>query len=1117
MGKTLNQISNYPFSNGADAFDNPLLLNNSLALRNKKLQDYLNYLLEISKDIQFFDGDALASNTWYDLLKKDIVFQISSYLILNPTNLSTFLVQLPIINHFTSNVELDQDELEKLCFQRFQIIFHLFAFYKDTCLALDEEVNSYVLSIFKTDETKELFALCRHLFDECTLDIEFIKESNKVDTPDFEGKKFVKLYDGLLDSLNEFYDYQVVPFNKILNVYPNARSKFNAANEYLLSISNQVIQLCYRFNLWAEGQLVFLQTSYSAHQPHVALLISFCKLMMIYDARFNQLVQKQTSFIFEDVLKFKKKEGRADYAYVNIELAKNVDSYFLEKGTQFKAGKNSLGKQIYYESSHDINLNKGVISKIKSSYRSSLGGEMFTMSACSEANDAQWQVNGSWPLFNVNGSAETGLAFQSKVISEISEENIEISLVFEFSEKPSQIKLDLNNFIHVEIRFADLSVEKLRLKGAEFVANKIILHANFLHANKKAIHKEVNVFVKFVSPDKHFKNLEWIELFNFFNQTPLNYLGVELKTYKFNPDKIITQVSNAAIDKPFLAFGAQSFSGSSFEVRQPLLEYTADLTILLHWVEKLKSPLNLRLNDKKLDEFSKGEIISTVSGFILDEENSLTFTLNNDATHEIETTINDGTTSKVVRTPIPYPIQIKRIEFVATIREAILFEDNFNSRSQNMSDKIEGQKQKDNSRSKKHGNIIWSLFPLGYLRIKEQNNFKLLPYYHHNFSSYQADLYIGLANIVPGQTISFLFSFDEGTAVQAEKEAKIEWFYVRNNNLIQIKDYSIEDTTNHFIRTGIVRFSLPNDASSTNHILGEEELYYVVARCKEFSSSLPRVKFVKLNAISLSRNLSGENKETVLSAPPSFIEQVYPKVANIKSVNQELPTLDGLNVESTDKMFWRASMRIRHKFRSIQQWDAEHLVLEKFPEIFQIKCFNHAIIDLSTGELFAKAGNTLLLVIPYQKLNMAAPNFQPSLSLSVLRNIRSFLQNQTSAFNLISVMNVKWDVCEISAVVMLNPDCLDIGFYQEKLQMDIQYFFAPWAFDTNKQLKFASQVIYLASIVDYIDELSYVHHIRDLKVSKNGVPQSQSISLTSEVHLFTSAAMHPIKAELYVD
>ncbi len=57
MGKTLNQISNYPFSNGADAFDNPLLLNNSLALRNKKLQDYLNYLLEISKDIQFFDGD----------------------------------------------------------------------------------------------------------------------------------------------------------------------------------------------------------------------------------------------------------------------------------------------------------------------------------------------------------------------------------------------------------------------------------------------------------------------------------------------------------------------------------------------------------------------------------------------------------------------------------------------------------------------------------------------------------------------------------------------------------------------------------------------------------------------------------------------------------------------------------------------------------------------------------------------------------------------------------------------------------------------------------------------------------------------------------------------------
>ncbi len=1111
MGKTIEQISNYPFSEGAVLFDNSLLLQNSLEIRKKQLHEYLNYIFEISKDVNFFNDSVEATNTWYDLFKKDLIFQLSSYLKIDPAKLSTFLYQLPLINHFTNDVVLSQDELEKICYQRFQVIFHLFAFFKETCELLNGKEKEYVESIFKDIETQELYARCRHLFDECTLDNEFIQDRNKVNVPEFDGISFITLDESISESFSYFYSYTLTAYTKVLETYPNSRAKFNAANEYLLTMSNQILKTCTQFNLWVEDQLTILTSSHSSHQPHTALLISFCKLMMLFDTRFNRLVHDQTSFIYEDVLKFKRRIGKADMAYVSLELAKNVDTFFLHKDTPFKAGKNSLGKQVFYKSLFDINLNKGEISKIKSCYRESLHGEIFTQSSVEKAHDEKWKVNGSWPIFNVHGSAETGLAFQSHIIASINEKNVNVQVVIDFQKDLPILKTAFNSFIKVSIRFADLSEENLKLLDVKINGTQLTLITKFENLAKGNVHTGVNVFVKFVSPHHRNRQDDWIALFDFCNHVPIYSLGIGLPNYKFKPSQIITQTGNVAIDKPFLAFGSQTFAGANFEVQQPLFAYSSKLDVLINWSEKLKSSIKLSFNDDEIKELEGGVLTSKVSEYNLLGAEDLVIALREKVSFEIESTIQDGDSHRVISTSIPYAIQIKSIEFVSDLYETILNSLNI----PNGHDELRRKESEKKQNVKTLQPSIWSLYPLGYLPVRNFEGFKLLPSYNNSYAAYQSDLYIGLDKMNIGQTVSFLFSIDEGTAKQTEKELQVEWFYMRDNQLVQLKDYAIEDTTNHFYQTGIVRFSLPLDATKGDSILGEDDLHYVVARCKEFSSFFPRIRSIQLNAISLLRSLTEDQVETVVSAAPAFIENVFPKVANIKSVKQDLPTFGGLGPETKQELYWRASLRVRHKQRSIQQWDVEHLVLEKFPDIFQVKCFNHAQLDMVSEKIYSHAGHTLIIVIPKYLIHSGSPNFQPALPLSVLQQIRKFIQDRTSAFNRISVMNIKWEICEVDITIRLSADCLDVGFYQQQLQLDIQKFFSPWAFEPSKELGFNSRVLYTASLVDYIDELPYVHHIRELKVYKNGILQNQQIPLSSEAHLFTSATSHKIKAELY--
>ena len=51
-----------------------------------------------------------------------------------------------------------------------------------------------------------------------------------------------------------------------------------------------------------------------------------------------------------------------------VELAKNVDSYKMPKGTRVKAGKDNTGVEMHYETEREIVLNKALVKSLKTLY-----------------------------------------------------------------------------------------------------------------------------------------------------------------------------------------------------------------------------------------------------------------------------------------------------------------------------------------------------------------------------------------------------------------------------------------------------------------------------------------------------------------------------------------------------------------------------------------------------------------------------------------------------------------------------------------------------------------------------------------------------------------------------
>src|SRR5262249_1984085 len=128
----------------------------------------------------------------------------------------------------------------------------------------------------------------------------------------------------------------------------------------------------------------------------------------------------------------------------------------------------------------------------------------------------------------------------------------------------------------------------------------------------------------------------------------------------------------------------------------------------------------------------------------------------------------------------------------------------------------------------------------------------------------------------------------------------------------------------------------------------------------------------------------------------------------IKKVDQPDDTFGGRLPELDGDYYLRVSELLRHKGRAIQKWDYERLVLEKFPQVFKVKCINHSFhlnAHLYDNDIPYAPGYVMVALIPDLNKMKAGNSVEPKVPVSLLETAEQYLKKITSPFVRLRAVN----------------------------------------------------------------------------------------------------------------
>ncbi|MDF2432439.1 MAG: hypothetical protein JWP44_2070 [Mucilaginibacter sp.] len=355
-------------------------------------------------------------------------------------------------------------------------------------------------------------------------------------------------------------------------------------------------------------------------------------------------------------------------------------------------------------------------------------------------------------------------------------------------------------------------------------------------------------------------------------------------------------------------------------------------------------------------------------------------------------------------------------------------------------------------------------------------------------------LFIGVANLQPLQNLSLLFQFADGSALnEDDAPPSINWSYLVYNAWQPLNPENIvSDSTYDFQTTGIVNISIPADAND-KHTIITDGLYWLCASVTANSACIPQLINVVAQATEAQfydQSNSPTHYDNALSA--TSISKLSVAVAQVSKVTQPFSSFDGKHKEVGKEYYTRVSERLRHKGRAITSWDYEHLVLDKFPNVFKVKCIANTDPGclcrkpVTASENLGKAkccgpvsatGNVLIVPVPNLKNNNAANPLQPKTNQLTLIEIVNYLKPLTSPFVKVYAKNPVYEqVIVFFRVKFLSG--IDKGYYLKKLNDEIVQYLTPWAFDQTIEANFG-QKIYASAIINFIQQRPYVDFITD--------------------------------------
>lgn len=342
------------------------------------------------------------------------------------------------------------------------------------------------------------------------------------------------------------------------------------------------------------------------------------------------------------------------------------------------------------------------------------------------------------------------------------------------------------------------------------------------------------------------------------------------------------------------------------------------------------------------------------------------------------------------------------------------------------------------------------------------------------------NLYIGLELAVPGQELSLFFEIDENNYQYISDQRNIyRWSYLQKNNWKAfLREEIISDDTNGFLQTGIVRLKLP-DKFSTDHTVLTTGLFWVRLALPEVIQEVPKV-FRIISGVAAVERVLKTDSDIIESIPAGSIQSLVRKNNFISMVYQPAPSFGGSNMESDGHYYRRVSERLRHKNRAVTSKDIAGLILDRFPEIYSVKCITP---DEGNPVKNTHPYDLKVLVIPVRNKNAVSVNFEPKVNITTLLQIKSFLQRYLPSSLRLEIVNPIYEKVKVVCTVRINRLSNDEtdGYYRMQINEALQEFISPWLFgDSETSAK--KKEIYIHDILDFLKERPYIESVKGFSV-----------------------------------
>jgi hypothetical protein len=174
-------------------------------------------------------------------------------------------------------------------------------------------------------------------------------------------------------SFEDYYNNVITADDSIFNE-TDLVNKFwevlnTAANHNLFTgIFAEFVTVYARVAKVGKDQLVKAVTEQNDHEPHYALYLTFLHLFKYAQDELNLFTGRHLDFYYKDVLRVKPKAAKPNNVHLLLEPSSVTREHLIKKGTEFSAGKDSAGKDVFYESTADLVVNKGAVAQIRSLY-----------------------------------------------------------------------------------------------------------------------------------------------------------------------------------------------------------------------------------------------------------------------------------------------------------------------------------------------------------------------------------------------------------------------------------------------------------------------------------------------------------------------------------------------------------------------------------------------------------------------------------------------------------------------------------------------------------------------------------------------------------------------------